>query len=155
MAIAVGACGSGDETSTSNSEASSGSAAAPTDAVTSTAANAATTTAAPAASADRVMGGSLVLGVDAEAACLIPSLCASSAGPFQVRVAVMEYLAIRSNNDAGWEPQLAESIVASADLKAHAVTLKHDLRFSDGTPLTAQVVKEFFDTHVLVEGSLL
>ena len=52
-------------------------------------------------------------------------------------------------------PGLAASIEYNADFTEATVTLKPDLKFSDGSPLTAADVAATFTRHMGVEGSVL
>lgn len=52
-------------------------------------------------------------------------------------------------------PSLAESIAYNDDFTQATVTLKPNLKFSDGSPLTAADVAATFTRHMAVEGSVL
>jgi len=67
----------------------------------------------------------------------------------------LEFLVRVAQNDVGYEFQLAESVEESADHTSFAFTLRPDVMFSDGTPLTAPLVKELFDTYITVEDSAM
>ena len=102
-----------------------------------------------------VMGGSLTLGIEGEAACYVPHLCSVSYGAGAVRFAVLENLVRPANNTDGWEPVLAESVEPNDDFTQFTVTLKEGVQWSDGTPLIAGDIKTLFDTYVFAEGSTL
>lgn len=153
--LAVAACGSDSPSTAPSGPTTAGSSAVtttPTGPGTSDSVPAPTTTGA--AEAPHV-GGSITFGSDAEAGCFTPSLCTLSYGPAAVRSMALEFLVRPARNDVGYEFQLAESVKPNADKSSFSFTLRKGVKFSDGTPFTAGIVKQLFDTYVLVDGSLV
>ena len=62
---------------------------------------------------------------------------------------------MRTEIDGSIVPGLAESIRYTPDFRAATVTLRRNLKFSDGSPLTARDVAATFNRHMKVERSVL
>jgi len=96
--------------------------------------------------ATRVSGGTVVVGLDQEPPNLDPH-ASPSAVTFQIIASVTENLLYMDHNRQ-LQPWLAESWEVSADGTAFTFRLRQDVKFQDGEPLTAEVVKWNFDRIV-------
>jgi peptide/nickel transport system substrate-binding protein len=85
-------------------------------------------------------GGKLIFGIEAEPEGLDPTRYAYSGSGHMVASAVMDTLMVL-DDDGKAVPNLATSMTPSADFKTWTITLPTGVRFSDGTPLTAEVVR--------------
>jgi peptide/nickel transport system substrate-binding protein len=100
----------------------------------------------PAEGATRPSGGTVVIGLDQEPPTLDPH-ASPSAVTFQIIASVTESL-LYLTPERKLQPWLAESWEVSADGKAFTFRLRKDVKFQDGQPLTAEVVKWNFDRIV-------
>lgn len=91
-------------------------------------------------------GGTLVIGLDQEPPTLDPH-ASPSAVTFQIIASVTENL-LYMGPDGKLVPWLATAFSVSPDRKSFTFTLRKDVRFSDGAPLTAEAVKWNFDRIV-------
>ncbi|MFM7069499.1 MAG: ABC transporter substrate-binding protein, partial [Actinomycetes bacterium] len=94
-----------------------------------------------------VSGGDLVYGLEAETSggwCLAESQLAISG--IQVARAVYDTLTA-PNADDEYVPFLAESVKPDATYTTWTITLRSGVKFSDGSPLTATVVKNNLDAY--------
>lgn len=167
FALVVAGCGGDDDddaSSTSSAPSATEAAAGTTGAdapastggaATTSGGTAAATTTGEDSTGDVTTGGTLRLAIDGEAACYVPSACSVSYGPGAVRGAVLQNLVRPAANADGWELDMAESIEPSADFTEFTVTLKPDMVWSDGTPVTAGDIKTLFDTYVFGESSTI
>ena len=88
----------------------------------------------------------MVIGLDQEPPTLDPH-ASPSAVTFQIIASVTESL-LYLTPERKLQPWLAESWEVSADGKAFTFRLRKDVKFQDGQPLTAEVVKWNFDRIV-------
>lgn len=93
--------------------------------------------------ADRTYGGTVTYGLEAEPTGLRPWLDPTCASCRNVRYSVFDPLA-RSSTDGDVQGWLAESIEPNEDFTVWTVTLRPDVVFHDGTPLTAQSLADMF-----------
>jgi peptide/nickel transport system substrate-binding protein len=96
---------------------------------------------------DPVRGGKLVYGVEAESTagfCLSEAQLAIS-GMMVVR-AFYDTLTV-PNAEGGYSPYLAESVTPNEDNTQWDIVLRDGIEFHDGTPLTAEVVKNNLDAY--------
>ncbi|MBK5223114.1 MAG: hypothetical protein JJE52_09595 [Acidimicrobiia bacterium] len=96
-------------------------------------------------------GGTLVVGLEAEANTFLPGDGSSNTN---VSRAIFDSIAARGG-DGEIHPFLAESIEANDDLTEWTVTLREGIEFHDGTPLDAAAIKENYDTYLTRETSTL
>ncbi|GAA1890429.1 ABC transporter substrate-binding protein [Paeniglutamicibacter psychrophenolicus] len=99
------------------------------------------------AAATPVAGGTLVYASgDAEPSCLDPHV----GGNYPQALVSSQYLETLYTKDAAGElvPWLAQDSTVSADGLTRTVKVRGDIRFTDGTPLTAEAVKANFE-HLL------
>ncbi|ULR90019.1 ABC transporter substrate-binding protein [Comamonas sp. B21-038] len=106
------------------------------------AASAAGASAAPAAQAEPVRGGQLVVAIRAEPAQLNP-LVDQGSGAHSVRPALDSL--VWDNGDGTHAPWLASSWEVSDDATTYVFHLRKDVHFHDGTPFNAAAVKANFD----------
>lgn len=133
--LLIAACGGGDEPSATGAdespEAADGSAAS--------------------ASAP-VYGGELIIGLEAETNSWLPGEANLARSGLNVTAAIYDPLmAFAEDNTV--QPFLAESIEANADFTEFTLRLRRGVRFHDGEELTAEVLKDNFDTYLTAEGS--
>jgi peptide/nickel transport system substrate-binding protein len=100
----------------------------------------------PAEGATRPSGGTVVVGLDQEPPTLDPH-ASPSAVTFQIIASVTENL-LYLTPERQLQPWLAESWEVSAEGNAFTFRLRNDVKFQDGEPLTAAVVKWNFDRIV-------
>jgi peptide/nickel transport system substrate-binding protein len=86
----------------------------------------------------------LRVGVAAPALALSWNPVYTPAGTFDA-AAVYEPLFRFNVNDGSYSPVLATEFVQSDDWRSITITLREDVEFSDGTPLTAETVKAYLD----------
>ncbi len=94
-------------------------------------------------------GGSLVYGLEADTSggwCLYKAQLAI--GGIQVARAIYDTLTM-PGADGKIHPYLAQSVTPNADYTAWTITLRPNIKFTDGSPLTAQVVKDNLDKYRL------
>jgi peptide/nickel transport system substrate-binding protein len=99
-----------------------------------------------------VRGGSLTYGLDAETGgglCL-PEAQLAGAGVLVAR-AVYDTLTI-PDADGAYVPYLAEAVEPNGDFTEWTITVRDGVTFHDGTPLTAEVVKNNLDAYRGAEG---
>ncbi len=88
-------------------------------------------------------GGTVSIGLEAEATGLRPWEDACSAPCYNMMVSIFDKLT-EQTADGVIEPYLAESITPNADFTEFVMTLRPDVTFHDGTPLTAQTIVDMF-----------
>ncbi|MEO1057424.1 MAG: ABC transporter substrate-binding protein [Actinomycetota bacterium] len=91
----------------------------------------------------RSFGGDIVFGVEAEATGLRPWEDACGEPCLVLHRAVFDQLAEQAA-DGTYQPWLAESIEPNEDFTVWTVTLRPDVTFTDGTPVTAQTIADMF-----------
>jgi peptide/nickel transport system substrate-binding protein len=142
-ALVLVACG-GDNSSSSPTTAATGTTSAGASASTS---GATTTAAAP------NKGGTVAVGLDAESACYIPSLCSVSFGGGSVEAAVLDYITLPATNDQGYSLSLATALDPNADFTAWTAKFPAGLKYGDGSDFTAADVKKEFEQYILAPTS--
>lgn len=98
-----------------------------------------------------VRGGQLVYGLEAETESYCLPEAQLATGGLVVLRALYDPLTV-PNGKGGYSPYLAKSVTPSADYKTWTITLRPDITFHDGTPLTADVVKNNLDAYRGVKG---
>lgn len=100
-------------------------------------------------------GGTLTFAVGSDAGCVDPQQVGSNDTIYSVRQ-VVDSLTDQDPRTGKIVPWLAKSWDISADATAFTFHLRSGVTFSDGSPLTAQVVKDNFDAvpHLGVLGTL-
>lgn len=94
-------------------------------------------------------GGTLIVGLEADANTLLPGAGTSNTN---VARAIFDGIAIRGS-DGEIHPYMAASIEPNETADEWTVTLREGIEFSDGTPLDAQAVKDNFDNYIDIEGT--
>ncbi|MBO0874159.1 MAG: ABC transporter substrate-binding protein, partial [Pseudonocardia sp.] len=89
-------------------------------------------------------GGTLRLAVSSDQGCVDPQQVGSNDTIYSVRQLV-DSLTDQDPQTGQITPWLATEWQANADASAYTFTLRTGVTFSDGTPLTAEVVKQNFD----------
>ena len=97
-------------------------------------------------------GGSVSIGLEAETAGWQPGKDSPAAPGVSVMLAIYDPLLLR-NREGEITPFLAESVVKSTDVKEWTIKLRPNVKFHDGTPLTADNQKEAFDKVLTVAGA--
>jgi peptide/nickel transport system substrate-binding protein len=90
-----------------------------------------------------VYGGSLIMGLEAEANGFRPWEDGCAEPCVNIARTFYEPL-IQQNGEGEYEGYLAESIEPNEDFTVWTVTLRPDITFSNGTPLTAQTIVDMF-----------
>jgi peptide/nickel transport system substrate-binding protein len=98
---------------------------------------------APADSETPVMGGSVTLGLEAEATGLRPWEDGCSEPCYNIMYAMYDPL-MTSLSSGGYGPYLAESLEPNDDFTLWTMTLRPGVTFHNGTPLTAQTIADMF-----------
>jgi peptide/nickel transport system substrate-binding protein len=133
LALVVAACSSSGK---SNSNASSGSTA---------------TTAA--AAGTPILGGSLTFGLEAESPGYVPGISAMLAySGGDVERAIYDPLTVYGPDGSG-TPFLAQSVTPNADFTQWTVTLRPNVTFASGAPLTAQSIADDYSQYYSAKGS--
>lgn len=90
---------------------------------------------------DAVDGGTLTYGVQLLAASLDPTKTAARGGSGGEALAAVYDVLISYDTESGkFEPKLAKSLESNGDATVWTLTLRDDVKFSDGTPLDAAAV---------------
>ncbi len=92
-------------------------------------------------------GGKVVYGLEAESDGWNPTQSRWAVSGTQVGLAIYDPLAAYDTDGAA-QPYLAASFSPNADFTRWTVTLRPNVTFHDGTPLTADAVKQTFDRHL-------
>ncbi len=103
---------------------------------------------ATASDAAPVDGGDLVFAIGNDPISINPSGIGSGNDTLYVTRQLVDSLLWQDPADGSLEPWLASAWESNADATAHTFTLRDDVTFSDGTPLTAESVKATFDDIV-------
>ncbi len=90
-----------------------------------------------------VMGGSVIMGLEAEATGLRPWEDSCAAGCYNIMNTIYDTLTAEQSS-GGYGPYLAESLESSEDLTVWTMKLRPDITFHNGTPLTAQTIVDMF-----------
>ncbi|MGW9112026.1 ABC transporter substrate-binding protein [Microbacterium sp. NPDC055683] len=92
-------------------------------------------------------GGTLVFAVETDPSCIDPQQPTVTQALYIGRQ-VVDSLVDQDPETGDIVPWLAESYESAADMTSFTFTLRDDVTFSDGTPLTSDVVKANFDSIV-------
>lgn len=111
-----------------------------------------TGTAATTAAGDPVTGGSLRLAIGNDVGSLNPQGGGTGNDTLYVNRQVFDSLTYHNGETGELEPWLATEWTVNDDATEFSFTLREGVTFSDGTPLTAQVVLDNFD-DVLLQGA--
>ena len=90
-----------------------------------------------------VMGGSVIMGLEAEATGLRPWEDSCSEPCYNIMRTIYDQL-MEEQGSGGYGPYLAESLEANEDFTVWTMTLRPDITFHNGTPLTAQTIVDMF-----------
>jgi peptide/nickel transport system substrate-binding protein len=90
-----------------------------------------------------VVGGSVTLGLEAEATGLRPWEDSCSEPCYNIMYSIYDPL-MTLLGSGGYGPYLAESLEPNADFTVWTMTLRPDVTFHNGTPLTAQTIADMF-----------
>lgn len=102
----------------------------------------------PSSSGEPVAGGELTFAIGNDPISLNPSGTGSGNDTWYVTRQLVDSLLWQDPADGTLRPWLASEWTANADATSFTFTLRDDVTFSDGTPLTAQSVKSTFDDAV-------
>jgi len=94
-----------------------------------------------------VSGGSITYGLEADTDGFNPTVNRWAISGVMVGLAVYDPLAAY-DIDSVPQPYLAESITPNADYTTWTITLRPDITFHNGTPLTSDALKQLFDAHL-------
>jgi ABC-type transport system substrate-binding protein len=97
--------------------------------------------AATTAEGEPTTGGTLRFGLASETSGYNPTVDQITLSGYQVAQAVYDRLVAYDEN-ADWKPYLAESLEPNDDFTEWTITLRPDIEFHDGTPLTADVLRQ-------------
>src|SRR5690606_25100531 len=86
-------------------------------------------------------GGTLRFGLASETSGYNPAVDQITLSGYQVAQAVYDRLVAYDEN-AEWQPYLAESLEPNDDFTEWVITLRPDVVFHDGTPLTGEVLAQ-------------
>ena len=92
---------------------------------------------------EAVYGGTVTIGLEAEAPGLRPWEDSCSAPCYNIMRSIYDPLT-EQNSDGEYEPFLAESIESNEDFTVWTMTLRPGVTFHNGTPLTAQTIADMF-----------
>jgi peptide/nickel transport system substrate-binding protein len=90
---------------------------------------------------DPVPGGTLTFGLASETSGYNPSTDQITLSGYQVAAALYDVLVAYDEN-AEWQPYLAESLEPNDDFTEWTITVRPDIEFHDGTPLDAAVLAQ-------------
>jgi peptide/nickel transport system substrate-binding protein len=90
-----------------------------------------------------VIGGSVIMGLEAEATGLRPWEDTCATGCYNIIRTIYDPL-MEDTADGSPAPYLAESLEANEDLTVWTMTLRPDITFHNGTPLTSQTIVDMF-----------
>ncbi|MBK5223111.1 MAG: hypothetical protein JJE52_09580 [Acidimicrobiia bacterium] len=101
-----------------------------------------------------VPGGTLEVGLEAEATSWLPGEGVFASAQTNVARAIYDSIAAHGA-DGEIYPLLAETIEANDDATEWTITLREGIEFHDGTPLDAAAIKENFETYLTRDTSNL
>jgi peptide/nickel transport system substrate-binding protein len=90
-----------------------------------------------------VYGGTVTIGLESEATGLRPWEDSCSSPCYHMMRAIYDPL-MEQIADGGYGPFLAESLTSNEDFTVWTMTLRPDVTFHNGTPLTAQTIADMF-----------
>lgn len=97
---------------------------------------------------ETVPGTELEWGVFAPATALDPPYVSGALVGGTELAAIYDVLVAYDHESDSYEPKLAESLESNDDFTEWTLTLRDDITFSDGTPLTAQMVSDNLDRYL-------
>jgi peptide/nickel transport system substrate-binding protein len=92
---------------------------------------------------EAVYGGTITIGLESEATGLRPWEDACSSPCYHVMRSIYDPL-MEQIGEGGYGPFLAESLESNEDFTVWTMTLRPDVTFHNGTPLTAQTIADMF-----------
>lgn len=92
---------------------------------------------------EAVYGGTVTIGLESEATGLRPWEDSCSAPCYNIMRSIYDPLTERTA-EGTFEPFLAESLESNEDFTVWTMTLRPDITFHNGTPLTAQTIADMF-----------
>jgi peptide/nickel transport system substrate-binding protein len=92
---------------------------------------------------EAVYGGTVTIGLESEATGLRPWEDACSSPCYHVMRSIYDPL-MEQVGEGGYGPFLAESLTSNEDFTVWTMTLRPDVTFHNGTPLTAQTIADMF-----------
>ncbi len=92
---------------------------------------------------EAVYGGTITIGLESEATGLRPWEDSCSSPCYHIMRSVYDPL-MEQISDGGYGPFLAESLESNEDFTVWTMTLRPDVTFHNGTPLTAQTIVDMF-----------
>jgi ABC-type transport system substrate-binding protein len=92
---------------------------------------------------EAVYGGTVTIGLESEATGLRPWEDACSSPCYHVMRSIYDPL-MEQIGEGGYGPFLAESLESNEDFTVWTLTLRPDVTFHNGTPLTAQTIVDMF-----------
>ena len=101
-----------------------------------------------------VKGGTISVGLQDQGNSLLPSEANWDTSSINIARAIYDPL-VREASDGSYRPYLAESLKPNADLTQWTLTLRPGVKFSDGTPLTAQSIADDFNDFLTKPTSVL
>lgn len=99
-------------------------------------------------------GGTLTVGLEAQGNSLLPGVAAFDSSGYNIARAIFDPL-MRQAGDGSYQPWLAKSLTPNATLSQWTLTLRPNVVFSDGTPLTAQAVSDVLTKYTMTPTSNL
>ena len=100
-----------------------------------------------AASGDPTPGGKLVFGLEAESDGFSPTSNRWAISGTEVGLAIFDPL-VAFDANGQWAPYLAESLTPNADYTVWTITVRPNIKFQDGTPLTGAAIETMFNAHL-------
>ena len=98
-------------------------------------------------SGDPTPGGKLVFGLEAESDGFNPTVNRWAISGTEVGLAVFDPL-VAFDANGQWSPYLAESLTPNADYTVWTITVRPNIKFQDGTPLTGAAIETMFNAHL-------
>jgi peptide/nickel transport system substrate-binding protein len=146
FAFVAASCGSDDDSSTDTdtgdtTEETTGGTDDETEAPPATVPDVDTTVAAE--TEEAVYGGTITIGLESEATGLRPWEDSCSSPCYHIMRSIYDPL-MEQVGDGGYGPFLAESLESNEDFTVWTMTLRPDVTFHNGTPLTAQIIADMF-----------
>lgn len=98
-------------------------------------------------------GGTLTIGTTADSCSYVPTLCTVSFSGSAVQDAALDHLVVSAKTTQGWTPSFAVSVTPNADSTVWTIKLRSGVKYSDGSPFSAQDVVTEFQTYALAQTS--
>lgn len=100
-----------------------------------------------AATGDPTPGGTLTFGLEAESDGFNPTVNRWAISGTEVGLAIFDPL-VAFDSSGHWQPYLAQSLTPNADYTVWTITVRPDIKFQDGTPLTGAAIATMFNAHL-------